>query len=520
MIESKTQAAHSDNGVDLEVLSLDLFKDTGSVQNVPFRRGSYNDLIIWATALFKKWGLEGNGIAPVPLKERTDKRLYQIFLIWFSGDTNIFTMTAGTLGPAFYGLGIRQSFLMILVVDVITCAIPAYFAVFGPKLGMRAMVQSRFAWGYYGAVIPSTLNVISCQGYLIANTIIGGQTLGSVSPHVGSTIGIIIIALVTLLVVFSGYRVVHCYETFVWIPNVIAFVIMLAISGKHIIMTPLANPSPIPPSAIMTAGASVAATNISWATLTPDYGVYHDGKASSWRIFFYAYLGLLTSSMPVHLLGAALAATAYHVPAWEAGLGNGNNIGGLIAAILSPAGGFGKFLLVLLALSAPSVCAPSMYTACTSFGAISNVSARIPRFLLAIISTVILMPIAIVGSSRFYATFVDILGFVGYWNAPFCAIVLAEHFVFRKNRWSSYHVLDAWNKPDHPNLARGYAAVFTFVVAIGFIVVCMDQAWWVGPIARAGTGDIGMLCGFTLSIPLFVCARWLERVWSGVKHVG
>lgn len=151
MIESKTQAAHSDNGVDLEVLSLDLFKDTGSVQNVPFRRGSYNDLIIWATALFKKWGLEGNGIAPVPLKERTDKRLYQIFLIWFSGDTNIFTMTAGTLGPAFYGLGIRQSFLMILVVDVITCAIPAYFAVFGPKLGMRAMVQSRFAWGYYGA---------------------------------------------------------------------------------------------------------------------------------------------------------------------------------------------------------------------------------------------------------------------------------------------------------------------------------------------------------------------------------
>lgn len=70
------------------------------------------------------------------------------------------------------------------------------------------------------------------------------------------------------------------YETFVWIPNVIAFVIMLAISGKHIIMTPLANLSPIPPSAIMTAGASVAATNITWAALTPDYGVYHDGNAS------------------------------------------------------------------------------------------------------------------------------------------------------------------------------------------------------------------------------------------------
>ncbi|KAF9813398.1 hypothetical protein IEO21_05632 [Rhodonia placenta] len=459
-------------------------------------------------------------IAPVPPENRTDTRLYQLFFIWFSANANILTLTAGTVGPAFYGLGIRESFLMIIVVDVITCAVPAMFAVFGPKLGTRAMVQSRFAWGYYGAIIPSVLNVISSQGYLIINTIIGGQVLGSVSTHVNATIGIVIIGLITLALVFSGYRVLHWYETFVWIPNVIALVVMLGVSGKHITKTALTNPAPVSVSTLMTAGATLAATNVSWSPLTPDYGVYHDRKASSWRIFIYVYLGLLTSSMPAHLLGAALTATAYHVPSWEAGLGNGNDIGGLVAAILSPAGGFGKFLLVLLALASPSQCAPSMYTACTSFMTISAVLARIPRFALSIISTIILIPVAIVGSSRFYATFVDILGFIGYWNAPFCAIVLAEHFVFRKNRWSSYHVLDAWNKPDHPNLARGYAAVFTFVAAIGVIVMCMDQAWWVGPIARAGTGDIGMLCGFTLSIPLFVCARWLERVWSGVKHVG
>lgn len=66
--------------------------------------------------------------------------------------------------------------------------------------------------------------------------------------------------------------------------------------------------------------------------------------------------------MPVHLLGAAFTATANYVPTWQAGLGNGNDIGGLIAAILEPAGGFGKFLLVPLALTAPSQCAGHVHS--------------------------------------------------------------------------------------------------------------------------------------------------------------
>jgi hypothetical protein len=62
------------------------------------------------------------------------------------------------------------------------------------------------------------------------------------------------------------------------------------------------------------------------------------------------------------MLGAAFAAASPAVPRWHEGFGNGDDVGGLIAAILSPAGGFGKFLVVLIALSVPSACAPTMYT--------------------------------------------------------------------------------------------------------------------------------------------------------------
>ena len=71
---------------------------------------------------------------------------------------------------------------------------------FGPKLGTRAMVQSRFSWGYYGAIIPSILNVVSMEGYLVINCIVGCQALAGLSDHLSAALGIVIIGLVSCAV--------------------------------------------------------------------------------------------------------------------------------------------------------------------------------------------------------------------------------------------------------------------------------------------------------------------------------
>ena len=47
------------------------------------------------------------------------------------------------------------------------------------------------------------------MSFLILNTIIGAQTLASVSAHLNATLGIVIISLVSLIVTFLGYRVLH-----------------------------------------------------------------------------------------------------------------------------------------------------------------------------------------------------------------------------------------------------------------------------------------------------------------------
>ena len=72
-----------------------------------------------------------------------------------------------------------------------------------------------------------------------------------------------------------------------------------------------------------------------------------------------------------NMIGAVFAAAAPGVPSWSTGFQDGNNMGGLIAAILAPAGGFGKFLLVLIAVSTSAACPPSIY----SFGEYSLLDA-------------------------------------------------------------------------------------------------------------------------------------------------
>jgi len=418
------------------------------------------------------------------------------------------SFSVGSAGPAFFGLGLRETLVTVTIVDILICAFPAFFAIFGPKMGMRAMVQARFSWGYFGAIIPSVLNVVSLQGFLILNCMIGGQTLASVSPHLNDNLGIIAIGMISLAITFCGYRVIHWYESVSWIPNIITLFVMLVVGGKHLIIIPGPAASA---STLLSYSSIVTSSVLSWSTITPDYGVYHCGKASSLRIFIYTYSAFLSASIIPHFIGAAFAASSSAVPAWSVGFEGGENLGGLISAVLSPAGGFGKFLTALLALSISSASAPAMYSLGTSLMTIAPIFQKVPRYVYAFVSAAVLIPVAIIGATRFYTTIVGILGLIGYWSSAFVAIVLAEHFIFRHGRFDSYDIND-WDKPRR--LPLGVAATLAFLCAFGIMIPCMSQAFYEGPISKAGTGDIGMYTGGVIATIMFIILRIIEKKYE------
>jgi len=101
-------------------------------------------------------------------------------------------------------------------------------------------------------------------------------------------------------------------------------------------------------------------------------------------------------------------------------------------------------------------------------------------------------------------------GITGYWSTIFDAIVLPEHFLFRKNNFNSYRIQDSsWDKPG--NLPIGIAALLSFLGGFGIVIPSMSQVWYIGPIAKAGTGDIGILTGPLVGAILYVVLRALEK---------
>lgn len=69
-----------------------------------------------------------------------------------------------------------------------------------------------------------------------------------------------------------------------------------------------------------------------------------------YTIFVSTYIGIVVPTILVQSLGAALYTGAQADPAWKQAYAE-YGVGGPLAKALEPAGGFGKFLLVLAGLS-------------------------------------------------------------------------------------------------------------------------------------------------------------------------
>ncbi|PCH44946.1 hypothetical protein WOLCODRAFT_139341 [Wolfiporia cocos MD-104 SS10] len=457
----------------------------------------------WTEKLLS-WGVEARGILPVPPEDQTDRQYNKIFFIWLSANFNILSFSAGTLGPAVYGLGLRDTCLVILFFNLLCSALPAYFSTWGPKLGLRQMCQARYSFGYFGVIIASVINLATLCGYCILNCILGGQTLSSISGgNLSWSVGIVIIAVISLLVSFCGYKVLTWYERLAWIPVLIVYVVALGIGGKHLSNPP--PPEPATASDILTFAATIAGFVITYAPLGSDYTIYYTPDVPSWKIFMYSYLGFNIPIITIQCLGAAVATASSSVPAWSAGYADGN-VGGLLEAMLSPAGNFGKFLTVLLALSVTANIAPTLYSFCLNFQVFIPPAAVVPRYMFSLLATAIIIPLSIVGQHKFYDALSNFLGLIGYWASAFGAVVLMEHLVVRRGDFAAYD-LRHWDS--FRKLPSGLAAIGACVLAVGLIVPSMDQVWFVGPFALH-TGDIGFEVAFVATTIFYVPLRFVE----------
>jgi purine-cytosine permease-like protein len=85
------------------------------------------------------------------------------------------TFALGALGPSTFALGWWDSFLAILFFDIIGSLGPSLLITLGPKTGLRCMTLSRYAFGLIPGGFLAFVNVLTCIGWSMVNTMAGAE---------------------------------------------------------------------------------------------------------------------------------------------------------------------------------------------------------------------------------------------------------------------------------------------------------------------------------------------------------
>jgi purine-cytosine permease-like protein len=181
-------------------------------------------------------------------------------------------------------------------------------------------------------------------------------------------------------------------------------------------------------------------------------------------------------------------------------------VGGVVYEMLTPAGGFGKFIVVLLALSVVGNIAISMYSVALNLQMLLPFFARVPRFFFTVAVFAIMIPFAIKAAEAWETSLENFLALIGYYAGCFDAVLIVELLVFRRMDFSTFdHAI--WNVGRE--LPTGLAAMGASIISFGLVVPGMAEVWYTGPIAET-TGDIGFELAFVVTALFYIPLRWLE----------
>jgi NCS1 nucleoside transporter family len=439
-------------------------------------------------------GIETHGIERVSPATRSHVRIFDNFTMWLSANLVISTIALGAIAIPVFQLGFWDSIAVIIIFNALGVLPVAFFSTLGPKLGLRQMTISRFSFGWVGAIIMALFNIAACIGWSAVNVIVGGQLIAALSNGaIPRWLGILIIAILTTIISIYGYKYVHRYERFAWIPMAVIFVVMFIVAAPHFKIVTAASSGIAQIAGMISFGGAIYGFATGWSSYAADYNVNQPENTPGMRVFWLTFLGIFIPCVVLETLGMAFSTYI-------------NKGGGdLLAGVVSPLGGIGTFILFLLALSVIANNIPNDYSLGLSVQVLGKGLQHINRAIWTLVGAVVYILIALSVGANFNQTLENFLLIVAYWLGPWAIILIIEHFVFRHGRYN----VDDWNTPS--KLPVGWAAIASMVIGLIGVYLGAAQSLFVGPIAYAINPPFGMDIGFELGLILAGIAYLILR---------
>ena len=369
-----------------------------------------------------------HSVEPIPEADRDSTGPQQMW-IWAGANIAPVNWALGALGIVLK-LGLWETIAVIVVGNIIGCAIFAAFTVMGHKTAVNQMVLCRSAFGRRGAYLPSALMFLTTLGWIGVNTYfpvkIAVAILGQFGIADSLSTNMAVITLVVLLQVLIGvygFYAIRTFEKYTVPVTVAIMALMSVLAWSQPGVVNWGHTSSLPPGAhlamltlLMTAIG--VGWGISWVTWASDYSRFVPVTVPSKTVFWYSYVGMFVPTVWLAILGATLASVTLDTDPAK-----------MVSAVF---GGITSVLVLLMVLHGPI--ATNILNVYSAALAALSMDIRLSRTAIALVVGIssYLVAIYFIFQPLFAKAFDNWMISLLLWMSPFAGVILADFFIKRR----------------------------------------------------------------------------------------
>jgi|RhiMethySRZTD1v2_1073278.scaffolds.fasta_scaffold34739_2 nucleobase:cation symporter-1, NCS1 family len=446
--------------------------------------------------------LDDHGIEPIPEADRTSTPLQQ-FWIWSGANIAPINWVLGALG-IILGLSLVETLLVLVIGNLVGCALFGLFCIMGARTGVNQMVLSRAAFGRRGAYLPATAQLLMTMGWLGVNTwvvldlVLGiFHELGYDNPGTGTkyAVGISIMAIQVVIAVV-GFYWIQAFEKYT-VPIAAAIMVLMSILAWRKVDISW-NTSTVSGGDKLTSVTQLMTAigvgwGITWLSWSSDYTRFVKPGTPERKVFWSCFLGIFVPTVWLGFLGASIASA-----------GTSADPAQLVAAA------FGGTSILILFLVMHGPIATNILNLYSATLAALSLDIKAARWKVALVVSIVgtIALIAFIQSDSFAHDFDNWLVSVVVWIAAWGGVMFVDFFFVRGGH------IDVAALYDDPHVARygdiNWAAIIATVVglAAGWSWEYGLVDFFQGPVAKATNNiDLSWLAAFVVSGVLYYVLR-------------
>jgi len=438
-----------------------------------------------------------HSIEPIPERDKDSTGPQQMW-IWAGANIAPINWALGALGIVLK-LGLLETIAVIVIGNLIGCAIFAAFTVMGHKTGVNQMVLCRSAFGRRGAYLPSALMFVMTLGWIGVNTyfpvkiavaILGQFGIGD--TWVTNLVVCTVVMVLQVLIGLYGFYAIRTFEKYTVPITAVIMVLMSILAWSRPGVVNWGLTTSLPPGAHL-AMLSLLMTaigvgwGISWVTWASDYSRFVPRSVSSASVFWHSYVGMFVPTVWLAILGATLASVTQDTDPAK-----------MVSAVF---GGFMSLLVLLMVLHGPI--ATNILNVYSAALAALSMGVRLSRTAMALIAGIVgyVVTIYFVFQPSFAKAFDNWMISLLLWMSPWAGVVLTDFYIKRRGH---IDVDELYRDPERSVYGDiNWAGIIAFVVGLiaGWSVEDGLVPALQGPISTKllGGADLSWLVGIVVA---------------------